>query len=87
VVITFDDNGVVKEAKGDPILIDSSFKPDEAITPASPNLAKPIEDLRKKVIGSSKDRSRAPAKCAASGNARWAISSPTPCSTASRLRA
>jgi 5'-nucleotidase/UDP-sugar diphosphatase len=53
VVITFDDNGVVKEAKGDPILIDSSFKPDEAITARIAELAKPIEDLRKKVIGSS----------------------------------
>lgn len=53
VVITFDDNGVVKEAKGDPILIDSSFKPDAEIAARITELAKPIEDLRKKVIGSS----------------------------------
>lgn len=53
VVITFDDNGVVKEAKGDPILIDSSFKPDPEIAARITELAKPIEDLRKKVIGSS----------------------------------
>ncbi|MDM9625837.1 5'-nucleotidase C-terminal domain-containing protein [Rhizobium sp. S152] len=53
VVITFDDNGVIKEAKGDPILIDSSFKPDPEIAARITELAKPIEDLRKKVIGSS----------------------------------
>jgi len=52
-VITFDDNGVVKDAKGDPILIDSSFTPDPALTARIAELAKPIEELRKKVIGSS----------------------------------
>ncbi|KQV66386.1 bifunctional UDP-sugar hydrolase/5'-nucleotidase [Rhizobium sp. Root1220] len=53
IVVTFDDNGVVKSAKGDPILIDSSFTPDPAITARVAELAKPIEELRKKVIGSS----------------------------------
>lgn len=53
-VVTFDDNGVVKEAKGDPILIDSSFTPDPTLTARIAELAKPIEELRKKVIGSSK---------------------------------
>ncbi len=52
-VVDFDDNGVVKTAKGDPILIDSSFTPDPAITARIAELAKPIEELRKKVIGSS----------------------------------
>ena len=52
-VVTFDDNGVVKEAKGDPILIDSSFTPDPTLTARIAELAKPIEELRKKVIGSS----------------------------------
>ncbi|MDQ0558839.1 5'-nucleotidase [Rhizobium mesoamericanum] len=52
-VVTFDDNGVVKEAKGDPILIDSSFTPDPTLTARITELAKPIEELRKKVIGSS----------------------------------
>jgi 5'-nucleotidase len=52
-VITFADNGVVKDAKGDPILIDSSFTPDPALTARIAELAKPIEELRKKVIGSS----------------------------------
>ncbi len=52
-VVDFDDNGVVKSAKGDPILIDSSFTPDPALTARIAELAKPIEDLRKKVIGAS----------------------------------
>ncbi|MBB3317197.1 5'-nucleotidase [Rhizobium sp. BK181] len=52
-VVTFDDNGVVKGAKGDPILIDSSFTPDPTLTARIAELAKPIEELRKKVIGSS----------------------------------
>ncbi|MBX5221302.1 LysM peptidoglycan-binding domain-containing protein [Rhizobium sp. NLR8a] len=53
VVVNFDDNGVVKEAKGDPILIDASFTPDPAVVTRVAELAKPIEELRKKVIGSS----------------------------------
>ncbi|EJC81257.1 5'-nucleotidase/2',3'-cyclic phosphodiesterase-like hydrolase [Rhizobium leguminosarum bv. trifolii WSM2297] len=53
VVVNFDDNGVVKDAKGDPILIDSTFTPDPAVVARIAELAKPIEELRKKVIGSS----------------------------------
>lgn len=52
-VVNFDDNGVVKDAKGDPILIDSTFTPDPAVIARVAELAKPIEELRKKVIGSS----------------------------------
>ncbi|MFS8144843.1 5'-nucleotidase C-terminal domain-containing protein [Rhizobium sp. BR 249] len=52
-VVNFDDNGVVKDAKGDPILVDSSFTPDPAVVTRVAELAKPIEELRKKVIGSS----------------------------------
>lgn len=52
-VVTFDDNGAVKDAKGDPILLDSSIKPDPAIAARILEMAKPIEELRKKVIGSS----------------------------------
>lgn len=44
---------MVKDAKGDPILIDSSFTPDPALITRIAELAKPIEELRKKVIGSS----------------------------------
>ncbi|MBB3457815.1 5'-nucleotidase [Rhizobium sp. BK313] len=55
IVITFDDNGVVKEAKGDPILLDSTVKPDPTISARVQEMAKPIEELRHKVIGSSTD--------------------------------
>lgn len=51
--IVFDDNGVVKEASGDPILIDASFKPDEAAITRIKELAGPIEELRNKNIGES----------------------------------
>ncbi len=40
-LVTFDDNGVVKAAKGDPILVDSSVKPDEAVAARIKELAKP----------------------------------------------
>ncbi|WFU01067.1 5'-nucleotidase C-terminal domain-containing protein [Rhizobium sp. CB3171] len=53
VVITFDDNGVVKEAKGDPILLDSSIKQDPAIAARVQEMAKPIEELRHKIIGAT----------------------------------
>ncbi|AJC81082.1 5'-nucleotidase protein [Rhizobium etli bv. phaseoli str. IE4803] len=53
IVVNFDDNGVVKDAKGEPILIDSSFTPDPAVVTRVAELAKPIEELRKKVIGAS----------------------------------
>ncbi|NTF43217.1 5'-nucleotidase C-terminal domain-containing protein [Rhizobium rhizogenes] len=53
IVVTFDDNGAVKDAKGDPILLDSSIKPDAAIAARVQEMAKPIEELRKKVIGNS----------------------------------
>ncbi|AYG67288.1 MULTISPECIES: 5'-nucleotidase C-terminal domain-containing protein [unclassified Rhizobium] len=52
-VVTFDDKGVIKDAKGDPILLDASIKPDPAIAARVQEMAKPIEELRKKVIGSS----------------------------------
>lgn len=51
--VVFDDSGVVKESKGDPILIDSSFKPDEATLKRIDELKVPIENLKSKVVGSS----------------------------------
>jgi len=56
VTITFDDNGVVKSAKGDPILVDKTFAPDQAVAAQVAELAKPIDELRKKVIGQSSDK-------------------------------
>ncbi|WP_349435815.1 5'-nucleotidase C-terminal domain-containing protein [Pararhizobium sp. A13] len=50
-VVTFDDSGVVKAAKGDPILIDSKIKPDETILARIKELAKPIEELKTRIIG------------------------------------
>lgn len=52
-VVTFDDNGVVTAAKGDPILMDSAVKPDPTVLTRIAELAKPIDELRKKVIGKS----------------------------------
>ncbi|PDT51721.1 MULTISPECIES: bifunctional UDP-sugar hydrolase/5'-nucleotidase [Sinorhizobium] len=49
-VVTFDDSGVVKAAKGDPILVDFSIKPDEAVVARVKELAKPIEELRTKIV-------------------------------------
>jgi 5'-nucleotidase len=51
--VVFDDSGVVKSAKGDPILIDSSFKPDEAVAARIKELGAPIEALKQKVVGST----------------------------------
>ncbi|MES5047401.1 5'-nucleotidase C-terminal domain-containing protein [Rhizobium nepotum] len=51
--VVFDDSGMVKESKGDPILIDSSFKPDEATLKRIDELKAPIEALKTKVVGSS----------------------------------
>ena len=49
--VNFDDNGVVKSAKGDPILIDSKFKPDETVLARVKEMGKPIEELKAKIIG------------------------------------
>lgn len=51
--IVFDDAGVVKEASGEPILVDAKFKPDEAIVKRIDELKGPIEELKNKVVGSS----------------------------------
>ncbi len=51
--VVFDDNGVVKESKGDPILVDSSFKPDEDTLKRIDELKAPIEALKAKVVGTS----------------------------------
>ena len=48
--VTFDDNGVVKEAKGDPLLLDKSIKPDEAVLARIKELGAPIEELKNKEV-------------------------------------
>ena len=64
--VTFDDDGVVKEAKGDPILLDASVKPDESVLARVKELAGPIEELKTrevsettKEIDGSRDNCRA----------------------------
>ncbi|MCM2290866.1 5'-nucleotidase/apyrase family protein [Allorhizobium sp. BGMRC 0089] len=49
--VVFDDHGVVKSAKGDPILIDQHFAPDQAMADHIKELGAPIQALRDKVIG------------------------------------
>jgi 5'-nucleotidase len=49
--VVFDDAGVVKEASGEPILIDSAFQPDPAMTARINELKAPIETLKEKVVG------------------------------------
>ena len=48
--VVFDDAGVVKEASGEPVVIDSKFKPDEAVTARIKELAGPIEELKNKIV-------------------------------------
>jgi 5'-nucleotidase len=48
--VTFDDDGVVKEAKGDPIFLDKSITPDPAVLARVKELAGPIEELKAKEV-------------------------------------
>jgi 5'-nucleotidase len=48
--VTFDDSGVVKDAKGDPIFLDKSVKPDEAVLARIKELGAPIEELKNKEV-------------------------------------
>ncbi len=49
--VTFDDTGKVKSASGEPHLMDAGVKPDEAFATRVAELAKPLDEVRKKVIG------------------------------------
>jgi 5'-nucleotidase / UDP-sugar diphosphatase len=48
--VVFDDNGVVKEASGDPLYLDKSIKPDEAVLARIKELGAPIEALKNKEV-------------------------------------
>ncbi|TKT77535.1 5'-nucleotidase C-terminal domain-containing protein [Aquamicrobium sp. LC103] len=48
--VTFDDDGVVKEAKGDPLYLDNSIEPDPAVLARVAELGAPIEEMKKKEI-------------------------------------
>ncbi|MCF3638462.1 5'-nucleotidase C-terminal domain-containing protein [Rhizobium sp. TRM95111] len=51
--VVFDDKGVVKEATGEPLLIDSSIKPDETVVARVKELGGPIEELKNKIVAES----------------------------------
>ncbi|MCE5974855.1 5'-nucleotidase C-terminal domain-containing protein [Sinirhodobacter sp. WL0062] len=49
-VLTFDDAGVLKDASGDTVLLDASVTPDAEIAARVAELAKPLEEVRAKVV-------------------------------------
>lgn len=53
--VVFDDNGVVKEATGDPILLDKSITPDAGVLERIKALGAPIEELKNKEVSESTD--------------------------------
>ncbi len=53
--VVFDDNGVVKEASGDPIYLDKSITPDAAVLERIKALGAPIEELKNKEVGETAD--------------------------------
>jgi len=52
-VLTFDDDGNLKEASGAPILLDASVTPDPQILARVAELAQPIQAVREKVVAES----------------------------------
>ncbi|WEJ34357.1 bifunctional metallophosphatase/5'-nucleotidase [Devosia sp. SD17-2] len=56
IAITWDDNGVVTSAVGEPFLIDASVKADEAFATELTALLGPIEELTSTVIGTATDK-------------------------------
>jgi len=53
--VTWDDDGNLIKAEGEPILLDASVTPDEGFAARVAELAAPIEELKAKVIGSTED--------------------------------
>lgn len=51
--VTFDDTGNVIAASGDPILLDASVKPDPDMAARISEMAKPIEEVKKRVVASA----------------------------------
>jgi len=51
--VTWDDEGNVTEASGDPILLDASVEPDEDATARVAELRQPIEELMSDVVGTT----------------------------------
>jgi 5'-nucleotidase len=51
--VTFDDTGVVTEAVGEPLIMDSTVAEDSATVARIAELAKPLEEIRSKVVASA----------------------------------
>ncbi|WP_298261126.1 bifunctional metallophosphatase/5'-nucleotidase [uncultured Litoreibacter sp.] len=51
--VSFDDDGKITEAKGEPILIDGQVAEDEAVLARVSELAAPLEEIRNKVVAQS----------------------------------
>ena len=51
--VTFDDDGVVTAASGEPMLLDGSIAEDPALKARVAELAKPLEEIRTKIVGAS----------------------------------
>ena len=71
--LTFDDAGMLKEAKGDTVLLDASVAPDAAIAARVAELAGPLDEVRQKVVAEAAaeidgDRGNCRAKECAMGN-------------------
>ncbi len=49
--VTFDDNGVVTEASGEPIIIDGQIAEDSTLKARIAEMAGPLDEIRNKVIG------------------------------------
>lgn len=49
-VLTFDEAGNLKSATGEPILLDASVTPDAAVSARVAELAKPLQEIRDKVV-------------------------------------
>ncbi|MDH3665702.1 MAG: 5'-nucleotidase/apyrase family protein [Paracoccaceae bacterium] len=53
--VTWDDNGAVTAAAGEPIVMDASFAEDNAVKSRIAELAKPLDEIRKKVVADAAD--------------------------------
>jgi 5'-nucleotidase len=53
--VTFSDIGIVKEATGEPIVLDASVTPDEAVIARIGELGAPIEELKSQIVADSTD--------------------------------
>ncbi len=51
--VTFDDDGNVVSASGDPILLDASFEPNAAMSARIAEMGAPIEEMKKRVVAVS----------------------------------